>query len=49
VLANEEEVLRAFAEQEPFKNCIEIVDTPPQALEKAADLVPKAFELLGGD
>jgi CRISPR-associated protein Cst2 len=49
VLANEEEVLRALAEQEPFKNCIEIVGTPRQALEKAAGLVPKAFELLGGD
>ncbi|MFN3420663.1 MAG: type I-B CRISPR-associated protein Cas7/Cst2/DevR [Armatimonadota bacterium] len=49
VLANEEEVLRAFKEQEPFKGCIEIAGTPQQALEKAADIVPQAFELLGGD
>lgn len=49
VLANEEEVLKAFQEQEPFKDCIEIAGTPQQALEKVADAVPKAFELLVGD
>ena len=49
VLANEEEVLRAFLEEEPFKNCIEVAGTPKQALEKVANIVPKAFELLGGD
>lgn len=27
-------VLQAFKEQEPFKECIEIVGTPQQALEK---------------
>lgn len=47
VLANEEEVLKAFREQEPFGNCVEVTGTPQQALEKAASLVAKVFELLG--
>lgn len=49
VLANEEKVLQAFKEQEPFKECIEIVGTPQQALEKVAEIVPKVFELLGSE
>ena len=46
VLANEEEVLKAFREREPFKDCIEVPQsgTPQQALERAAELVEKVFE-----
>jgi hypothetical protein len=32
-----------------MSSCVEIVGAPRQAPEKAAGLVPKAFELLGGD
>ncbi len=39
ILANEGEVLEAFRERTPFKDCIEIVGTPQQALEKVAELV----------
>ena len=39
VLANEEAVLGAFQEQEPFKDCIEVAGTPQQALEKVANAV----------
>jgi len=46
VLANEEKVLKAFREQEPFKDCIEVPrsGTPQQALERAAELVERVFE-----
>ena len=47
VLANEDKVREAFEKQEPYKNCVEVAGTPQQALEKAAGLVPKVFELLG--
>ncbi len=44
VLANETDVIKAFENQEPFKNCIEIVGTPPEALERVADAVSSVFE-----
>ena len=44
VLANEDEVLRAFAGEELFKSHIEIAGTPQQALEKAAEQVKPVFE-----
>lgn len=44
VLANENEVLKAFAEEPLFKECIEIAGTPQQALEKAAAQVKPVFE-----
>lgn len=43
VLANESEVLAAFAAEEVFR-CIEVAGTPQEALEKAAEAVPKVFE-----
>lgn len=42
VLANEDDVLSAFTEEEVFR-CIEVVGTPRQALERAAELVPDVF------
>lgn len=44
VLANEEEVLAEFRDEELFKNCIEVAGTPQQALERAAEMVQKVFE-----
>ncbi len=44
VLANEEEVLGAFGKESPFSECIEVVGTPQQALEKAADQVAPVFD-----
>lgn len=44
VLANEAEVLSVFRNDEPFSTCIEVADTPQQALEKAADAVASVFE-----
>ncbi|MCS7263523.1 MAG: type I-B CRISPR-associated protein Cas7/Cst2/DevR [Armatimonadetes bacterium] len=44
VLANEREVLEAFQNQDSFKDCIEVVGTPQQALEKVAEIVPKVYE-----
>ena len=46
VLANEHEVLSALGKDQPFNECIEIVGTPQQALEKVADLVATVFENL---
>lgn len=46
VLANEHEVLSALGKDQPFNECIEIVGTPQQALEKVAELVPTVFENL---
>ena len=43
VLANEDQVLQAFKE-EPLKGYIEVVGTPQQALEKAAEAVSPVFE-----
>ncbi|MFN3690939.1 MAG: type I-B CRISPR-associated protein Cas7/Cst2/DevR [Fimbriimonadales bacterium] len=43
VLANEEEVLRAFRDEELFRTCVEVVGTPQQALERAADSVRAVF------
>jgi len=43
VLANEAQVLQAF-EEEPLKEYIEVVGTPQQALEKAAEAVSLVFE-----
>lgn len=36
VLANEEEVLRVVQEKKSFEDCVEVVGTPQQALEKVA-------------
>lgn len=44
VLANEAEVLTAFRSDESFNSCIEIADTPQQALEQAANAVASVFE-----
>lgn len=44
VLANEDEMLQAFAGESPFKDCIQVVGTPSQALEKAAEQVGPVFE-----
>ena len=44
VLANDDEVLKAFQTEKPFKDYIEISGTPQQALEKAADFVQTVFE-----
>lgn len=46
VLANEDEVLSAFQNQLPFADCIEVVGTPKQALEKVAELIPSVMEKL---
>jgi len=46
VLANEDEVLSAFQNQSPFADCIEVVGTPKQALEKVAELIPSVMEKL---
>jgi CRISPR-associated protein Cst2 len=43
VLANEEEVIQAFTNDEPLKNCIEVSGTPQQALEEAANAVSGVF------
>ena len=43
VLANEAQVLQAFKE-EPFKEYIEVVGTPRQAFEKAAEAVAPVFD-----
>lgn len=45
-LANEEEVLRAFREDELFRECVEVCETPQQALERAAASVEAVFNLL---
>jgi len=41
--------LRVFKEEESFKDCVGSVSIPQQVLEKAATVVPKAFEVLGDD
>ncbi|MEZ0344482.1 MAG: type I-B CRISPR-associated protein Cas7/Cst2/DevR [Caldimicrobium sp.] len=46
VLANEHEVLTAFEKDSSFSDCIEIVGTPQQALERVAELVPPVFQNL---
>ena len=43
VLANEEEVLKQFQEDEIFNRCIEVAGTPRQAFEKAANMVKDIF------
>jgi len=47
VLANEDEVLKAF-DEEPFNECIEVCGTPRGAIETAADLVESVFERFVG-
>ncbi len=44
VLANEAQVLQALKDEEPFKKYIEVVGTPRQALEKAAEAVAPVFD-----
>ncbi|MDK2882755.1 MAG: CRISPR-associated protein Cst1 [Bacillota bacterium] len=44
VLGNEDEVLKALAEEPPPKDCIEVTGTPSQALEIAAEQVAPVFE-----
>ena len=44
VLANEKEVLKAFKEESPFKECIEVLRTPKMALKRVADLVRPMFD-----
>ncbi|SFM78110.1 type I-B CRISPR-associated protein Cas7/Cst2/DevR [Thermodesulforhabdus norvegica] len=46
LLANEEEVLSKFTKDEPFSDLIDVVGTPNQALEKAAELVDQVFSAL---
>lgn len=48
VLANEQEVLEAFQNQEEFKGYIQIAGTPQQALEKIADMVPEIYKQIPG-
>lgn len=44
VLANENEVLQAFAGESLFRECLEVAGTPQQALGKAAEQVAPVFE-----
>jgi CRISPR-associated protein Cst2 len=44
VLANEDEILKQFEKDELFKRCIDVSNTPKQALEKAAQMVEVVFE-----
>lgn len=44
ILANEEKVLKAFGEEDPFKGCIEVAGSPRQALEKVADEIDLVFD-----
>lgn len=44
VLANEAEVLKALANDDPFKDRIEVAGTPQQALEKTAAAVETVFD-----
>lgn len=48
VLTNEDEVLRAFNEEKPFSECVEVCGTPRGAIETAADLVEPVFERFVG-
>lgn len=45
VLADEEEMLAALRNESPFSECIEVVGTPQQALEKAGGRVKAVMEM----